>query len=89
MVFTRLTLFLLLVACSGVFSQFEDNGSGDDDDAPDCECSVITLRDGNSGEIDFDPDWFLFCTFYYTGTNIGNCLTAFRGKFWCYVSSTR
>merc|ERR1739838_748575 len=78
MIFPRVTIHLLLVAFPSVFSQYDTDG-GDDGgvgagdgggDGSNCECSDITLNDGNSGK------------------NIGNCLTSFNGKFWCYVSST-
>eukprot|EP00092_Neocalanus_flemingeri_P065437 GFUD01079573.1.p1 GENE.GFUD01079573.1~~GFUD01079573.1.p1 ORF type:complete len:116 (-),score=30.87 GFUD01079573.1:137-484(-) len=54
MVFPVLTVLLLVVACPAVFSQDDVEGSGapgdDDPAAADCECSDITLLDGNSGK---------------------------------------
>eukprot|EP00092_Neocalanus_flemingeri_P035858 GFUD01039040.1.p1 GENE.GFUD01039040.1~~GFUD01039040.1.p1 ORF type:complete len:115 (-),score=34.47 GFUD01039040.1:379-723(-) len=54
MVFPVLTVLLLVVACPAVFSQSDVEGSGaPGDDGPpaaDCECSDITLLDGNSGK---------------------------------------
>merc|ERR1739838_698888 len=70
MIFPRVTIYLLLVAFPVVFSQNDYDGGDDGGDGSNCECSDITLNDGNSGK------------------NIGNCLTSFNGKFWCYVSSS-
>ena len=97
MIFPRVTIYLLLVAFPAAFSQY-DNGGGDDGgdgggngggNGSNCECSDITLNDGNSGEIDCDKVGLYSEHFYFTGKNIGNCLTSFNGKFWCYVSSIR
>ena len=73
MIFPRVTIYLLLVAFPAAFSQY-DNGGGDDGgdgggngggNGSNCECSDITLNDGNSGEIDCDEGGLHFEHFYF------------------------
>jgi hypothetical protein len=75
-----LAIFLLFVISYAVPSPQYDYGI-------DCECSDITLIDGNSGEKRCYVATIFFS--FFPGKTIGNCLTRFRRKFWCYVSSTR
>ena len=86
-----LTILLLLVPCLAVPPPQDHGGGGGDVLA--CECSDITLLDGNSGEIDIDTtETELMDQNIHTfaGKTVGNCLTKSKGMFWCfYVSNTR
>ena len=65
MIFPRVTIYLLLVAFPAVFSQYNNDGGDDGGDGSNCECSDITLNDGNSGEIDCDEVGLQFEHFYF------------------------